>query len=243
MPITMRLSATLILMLAGLGQASAGNLYAKLEAGYAWAESAGLDDRQGYESDTCLICVPGEVDDLDDGALAGVGLGYHVNEAFRVDLTYTHRAGNDLAAGDSIGGNYHSDIKSDAVMVSGYYDLPVSVGKFKPYVGAGIGWARNRMSGIRQDWNVSPAEQGWQRDPGGSASGFAWQVMAGLTYQINAAWSADIGYRHFDGGKLETNAGTSEVQHLGSPYYEYPSGGLKGHLRTDELLLTLRYEF
>lgn len=243
MSITTRVGGTLALMIAGLAEASAGSAYLNLEAGLAWTQDAGLRDRSGYLDDSCLICVPGDVDQLDDGVLAGIGLGYRVNDAFRVDLAYTHRGQNDLDGQDSIGANYHSDIKSDAVMVSGYYDLPFAVGPLKPYVGAGIGWARNRMSSIRQDWNLAPDVQGTQRDPGGSASGFAWQVMLGLTYQINTAWSADIGYRHFDGGDLETNRGMSEVSHVGIPTYQYESGGVDGQFRTNELSLTLRYAF
>lgn len=44
----------------------------------------------------------------------------------------------------------HAGITSTTVMVNGYYDF--SAGGVRPYIGAGIGWARNETDRLVQDF-------------------------------------------------------------------------------------------
>jgi len=70
------------------------------------------------------------------------------------------------------------------VMANGYYDFKTS-GKIKPYVMAGLGIAHIKAD----DYPGSPAP--WLDD-----SYFAWQLGAGIGYEVSANTTIDVGYRY-----------------------------------------------
>ena len=70
------------------------------------------------------------------------------------------------------------------VMANGYYDFKTS-GKIKPYVMAGLGIAHIKAD----DYPGSPAP--WLDD-----SYFAWQLGAGIGYEVAKNVTIDVGYRY-----------------------------------------------
>jgi opacity protein-like surface antigen len=59
-------------------------------------------------------------------------------------------------------------------------------GKIHPYAGIGIGWSWATLKGTFPDGSVDE-----------SANAFAWQILAGVNFEITPEWSADLGYRYF----------------------------------------------
>jgi opacity protein-like surface antigen len=96
--------------------------------------------------------------------------------------TFTANFTTGFAAGPSRG-----DVSTWAVMANAWYDFG-SGGSLVPYVGGGIGYAHSklRVQGIAN----------------GSDGNFAWQLGAGVNYNISADAQIGIGYRYFDGGTV-----------------------------------------
>jgi opacity protein-like surface antigen len=93
--------------------------------------------------------------------------------------TYTGTAN---AAASSSG-----NVRTFALMANVWYDFDMG-SKFKPYIGAGVGYATNEV------------QHGLVFN--GSDSGFAWQVGAGVNYPISDGTSIGVGYRYMDAGDL-----------------------------------------
>jgi opacity protein-like surface antigen len=59
-------------------------------------------------------------------------------------------------------------------------------GKIHPYAGIGVGWS----------WATFKATSAG-RSTDESANAFAWQILAGVNFEITPNWSADVAYRYF----------------------------------------------
>src|SRR5689334_21066459 len=123
--------------------------YFKAEAGYSKARNAQYRD-DAPTNPNCVLqsgggnCF-GVLSHLGGGWNLGAGLGYKFPGGFRADVTYNHRAGFNLKGRDPAGTDFDPDVKSDAVMLNGTFDLPFTLGPLKPFVGGGIGRSRNDM--------------------------------------------------------------------------------------------------
>ena len=106
----------------------------------------------------------------------------------------------------------HFRLYKHSVMANAYFDY-LTCTPWTPYVGAGIGSAYLK------------ADNGEQAK---SVYNLAWQVMAGLTYDINSNWTLDAGYRYADLGRIRKNSGDSVT---------------KLTARDHEIMLGVRYTF
>ncbi len=83
-------------------------------------------------------------------------------------------------------------------MVNGLYDIPVGwdccSNSIVPYVGVGIGYAHQEYKNGR---NLE--FDGCHKSDRTKKYGFAWQVLAGLTYVIDCHFDASLEYRFFKG--------------------------------------------
>ena len=111
-----------------------------------------------------------------------------------------------------IGDMDHFRLYKHSVMANAYFDY-LTCTPWTPYVGAGIGSAYLK------------ADDG---DQAKSVYNLAWQVMAGLTYDINSHWTVDAGYRYADLGRIRKN---------------YGEGVAKLTARDHEIMLGVRYTF
>ena len=112
-----------------------------------------------------------------------------------------------------IGRMDHFRLYKHSVMANAYFDY-LTCTPWTPYVGAGIGSAYLK------------ADDGEQAK---SVYNLAWQVMAGLTYDINSHWTLDAGYRYADLGRIRKNSGEGYVAKLTA--------------RDHEVMLGVRYTF
>lgn len=233
----------LLLTVAGGGPAGA-QVYLRGDLGLGAATDAGVKDKAGAGNPGCLICEPGSFDDLGNSAVIGAGVGYRFSDLLRADATVSYRGGFRWRGSDVIGVSYRANVSSWALMANGYVDLPLALGPVRPFVNAGIGVAWNRMSAIQQDWGPSSlAAAGTETDPSGSSTNFAWNVGAGLAWTIRPNLSADLAYRCADLGDVETKAGISQASFAPGGTFQAPTSGVRGRLRVNEVVLSLRYAF
>ena len=113
---------------------------------------------------------------------------------------------------DEDGDVSHFRLYKHSVMANAYFDY-LTCTPWTPYVGAGIGSAYLKADGGEEAKSVY---------------NLAWQVMAGLTYDINSNWTLDAGYRYADLGRIRKNYGDSVT---------------KLTARDHEIMLGVRYTF
>lgn len=142
------------------------------------------------------------------------GVGYQFTENLRGDVTIGHWSrkvrGNASSPWRCLGVNPadvgcrfndSSDVEAWEFMANGYYDF-IRWGRFTPYVGGGLGFARVKYGSMNNeatclDNGGSPiAGCGYVADHGGRSSNrFVWALMAGTSIDITERLKADIGYR------------------------------------------------
>jgi opacity protein-like surface antigen len=151
------------------------------------------------------------------------GVGYQVNNWFRADVTGEYRGGSRLrslfvfsdptnvAPKQQMAADFYSgDLSSIVGLVNGYADLGTWNG-ITPYVGAGVGFARNTLSGLNAV-SENTVGVGEPTSPGGgyandhSRWNFAWALMAGLSFDVTQNLKLDLGYRYLDVGKFTSGS-------------------------------------
>lgn len=215
--------------------------YVKLDTGWSWARDAGMKDDEPSSPNCVLqpasgtVC-NGTLNTLGSSFIIGAGIGYKLPMGFRVDLTYQNRSGYDLKGSDPAGTTFDPKVNSNAILVNGYYDIPVTIAeRVRPFVGGGIGWVKNKMDNLK--WR-DPGFSGGL--PGGTWSGTAWQLTLGADVKVGNNWVVEVGYRYVDLGKIvkEAGAGTSGDAFNAANF----TTKMTGKLRANEFLLSFRYE-
>jgi opacity protein-like surface antigen len=92
-------------------------------------------------------------------------------------------------------GPVDADHQTFSVLANVWYDF--DVGGFKPYLGGGIGWAETEFEGTYIG-TVSLVNTPFSFED----SGFAWQVGAGINFDISPNVMLGIGYRYFSGPEV-----------------------------------------
>ena len=124
---------------------------------------------------------------------------------------------------------YRSEIKSQFVMANIYYDFDTG-SDWVPYLGAGLGYAR-----VKADNSVEFDGQSMSLSK--SSNNFAWNVTAGVAYNVTENLSIDASYRFMDLGKAKTSGNFD----LGQAYTH--DVHTKSKVRTNELNIGIRYTF
>lgn len=217
-----------------------GETYIRAEAGYSNPRSANLRDDNPTSPECFLIAaVPGpcngELNDLGHGRTFGVGLGFRFTEAFRADLTYNRRTGYNLRGADPAGTSFDPPVKSDSIMLNGFFDLPVMMKSIRPFIGAGIGRSRNDMDPIH--WNDPGCCTGVLT--GGKKSDTAWQITLGADIALDKGWVLEVLYRYADMGDIRKDRGPDQAGLFGTGV----TGPATGKLRSDEIVVGVRRSF
>ena len=146
-----------------------------------------------------------------DSATIDAGVGYQINNWFRADITGEYRSQANYrgtewyvcpgCAGPLGGDGYAAGISSVLLMANGYVDLGTWYG-VTPFVGAGVGMASNKMSGLT-DTGIGVAAGGLAANS--TNTNFAWALMAGLGFNVNEHLKMELGYRYLNMGKIASN--------------------------------------
>jgi opacity protein-like surface antigen len=156
-----------------------------------------------------------------------LGVGYQFNNWFRFDVTGEYRGGShfqslyvindatNINTGNptQIADFYRGNISSWVGLFNGYVDLGTWYG-ITPYVGAGVGIARNTLSGMTDQGIVTYTTTGPVVTAGpsggyfsdGSKTNFAWALMTGLDFDVTQNLKLELGYRYLDLGQYTSGA-------------------------------------
>jgi opacity protein-like surface antigen len=144
--------------------------------------------------------------DLGDTTTFGGGVGYEFNNWFRVDVTAEYR---DKAAFKTIGSytNFcagggtcfdvtQGNLASTVVMANAYVDLG-TWWCLTPYIGAGLGGAYNRTTGVTDNGINSDGTSGFGFTTSDASQwSLAWNAQAGVTYNVTNAFKVDLNVRY-----------------------------------------------
>jgi opacity protein-like surface antigen len=145
--------------------------------------------------------------DIGDQAMAGVGVGYQVNNWFRGDVTGEYRTSaayrsvntyTAFCANNFCQDSYTANVASGVFLANAYFDLGTWYG-VTPFVGAGIGGAIHKFSGM------TDLGAGSGYSTGITTTNLAWAVMTGLDFNITPNLKMEIGYRYLDMGRITSN--------------------------------------
>jgi opacity protein-like surface antigen len=150
---------------------------------------------------------------LSSSELADVGVGYQFNHWLRGDITAEYRDGghfqslytlNIPASGTQYANFYRGDVSSMIGMANLYADVGTWYG-ITPFVGGGVGLARNTLYGMTDTGQVYTPTFGGPSGgyfSNGSTTNFAWALMAGLDFNIAPNLKLELGYRYLNYGKV-----------------------------------------
>ena len=185
--------------------------------------------------------------------LIDVGAGYRFNSWFRVDGTLEYRAGANLQslytltdpASPGFGGPaqfadfFRADVSSFIGLINGYVNLGTYLG-VSPFIGAGLGFADNSVSGLTDQGISSSA---YFSSPAGgyfsnrSKTSFAWALMAGLDFNVTPNLRLEMGYRYLNYGSIGTGGSNCLAGAGGGTFsLQNCSAGVANHLYTHNTL-------
>jgi len=201
-------------------------LYVRADLGLSFVD--GVDDGNWLDPDS-----RGLGGALEDSTLFGGGIGYRFTGSLRADVTLLYRGELDYSskAEDEFGntGTAAAAAASLTGLVNVYYDVPVDFA-LRPFIGAGAGFARNRLGAV--DYTLNGADL--DREEGETTTRFAWAAMAGLSLDVSPALTVELAYRYLDAGEIATSG-------------DFASGGtlpaLSSDLVTHEATVGFRYRF
>jgi opacity protein-like surface antigen len=139
-------------------------------------------------------------EDTDNTIVADIGVGCQFTENLRADVTLGYRS---KAKVEDDFNSLDAKFSALTVMVNAYYDIGNFNG-FTPYVGAGIGLSRNKISDINL-----PATS-----TSGTKTSFAYSLQAGVSYDYSEALAIDASYRYIDLGKGQSGPATIDIDKL-----------------------------
>ena len=191
------LLATSAIALLGAGQAQAGDGFYISVLGGANFQQSKTATPLFFTSDTLSP---------DTGFLIGGAVGVHADrwlKGLRAEVEASYRRNNFHGSWGSFlsEGVLHANTSTFAVMANVWYDIDIGM-KWKPYVGGGAGWARAHADGAL----ITTSGAGTNTEPFSvDRSGFAWQLGAGLNYEVQDGVKLGLGYRFFRGPNLRTS--------------------------------------
>lgn len=190
-------ASTVALVVGGLGQATAadlfvpppppeptGCLYARVDGSARFHERPTVTKYHGGE----LVEAYGE-EFKDTGAIEA-GIGCSFTEHLRGDVTVGYAFKQKLRDGFN---SLEADHSAITGFVNVYYDV-ADFGGITPYVGGGIGVAHHRISNVTLPDEASS----------GGHTSFAWNLQAGVSFQISHNIALDVGYRYVDLGDAKS---------------------------------------
>jgi opacity protein-like surface antigen len=159
-----------------------------------------------------------------------IGIGRSLHQWLRIDLTGEYRSRSHLNAYDNLTADVlplPGDVLQANTRYSGYLSSGVGLANmyidlgnwrgFTPYIGGGIGFARNEISGLHTATigSLTDAVTGAvitqatsATSPDHSQWDLAWALMAGFSYDLNDSMKLDVGYRYIDlGGSVSSSSG------------------------------------
>lgn len=150
--------------------------------------------------------------DLEESVVAGLAVGYYINEAFRVEAEARFRSqepedgylsGKNGRASESF--NLGGDVDTTTVMANIIYEFD-NTSRFTPYLKGGAGIA---YSDVNADLDIQPTftmfglTDRWEY-PDNDETNFAWSVGFGCDYSLSDNVLLGLEYQYIDMGDIAT---------------------------------------
>lgn len=214
-----------ILMLALLSVSGSGVVMAQDFEQYVSAKGALSYVQNKYTGTTALSGkAVNNFDHKKSHSVAGLRLAYGLDWQWgwtdlRTEVEYGYNGKAKLNLRDNHV-NARNTVNSHTMMVNAYYDIDLE-SAWKPYVGVGVGVAQVKSD--NRVGNVYFSDK---------SNNFAWNISAGVTYQVNEKLAIDAGYRYTDYGKAKSDG------NMGNRHVKTES-----KIRGNELNIGVRYTF
>lgn len=142
------------------------------------------------------------------GYVVGGAIGYRMCEGLRIEGEISYRY-NQLKSFvvkneefDDVKFCTHGHLREVAYMANLIYDIDTccwdpcwtACGQIFPYIGGGIGYGQQKLSGREED-----EDEFLIFDAGNRKNGFAWQIIAGIGYDFSPCADISIEYRFHKG--------------------------------------------
>jgi opacity protein-like surface antigen len=255
----MKLNVMVLNLVLGLSLASpafAADLYVRVSGGVDWLKDVNFrDDKDGINpalfgdaigSDGRPIGAYGDFGTVAfvEGAVGMRVLPWLRTEfalAYRPDMGYSGQVNFTGLTGPQPVSGKASSLSGLANLYLDISGLPgVSLGRFQPYVGGGVGFATNWLDEMTYRFPQLPPKHTYSIVPSGDRTDLAFMLTAGTGYQLTKRLVLDISYRYTDLGKVQTNVGTMTMDGSVSSLV---IGGTSAPLRSHGMLAGLRYQF
>ena len=206
------LASAAMAILASSGQAQARDFYVSVLGGANWWPSQTRVTTFGTSTTFHF--------NADTGFVVGGAVGVHLDKWLNglraeVEASYRrNRLNGHWVSSNSDSGALVGHVSTFSLLANVWYDIDCG-SKFKPYVGGGAGWARTRFEAVRITSNGTDTSGTTSFD----ASGFAWQLGAGVNYEVMPGVDLGLGYRftvdpklHLGGEGISTESFTLDNQ-------------------------------
>jgi opacity protein-like surface antigen len=195
-----------------LPSAFAENIYVSGQVGV----SQQTNDAKPYGKNIAVDAdFPGTFDS-GDGNVGSIGLGYIINENFRIETQLSYHDADfnsrNLGTGARNGEEYilNGELKSKTLTVEGFYDF-ASDSAFTPYVKVGVGVSDNSYSARLGGQGVAAFDQFdgavdgyYDAYADGDSTEFTWNVGAGASYELTDSASVYAEYQYVAFGDVIT---------------------------------------
>ena len=198
------------------------------------------------------------------------GIGYKVSPLFKVDGSYSYRGQYRYSkhferlnnpSGVSLQPNTRSfNLNANSLLFSGtfylkglesfYPTLPKifvnnlgSFGTVQPIIGGGIGVSYNTVTNFQTITDNTNWITNVKQDK--TLASFAWQLNAGVDWQISERFSFDIGYRYFNAGRFNSSDACDSRLNSSNGDYVTPawSPNWQATLSANEVYFTSKVNF
>jgi opacity protein-like surface antigen len=195
---TAAVSAALLATVGAWPAGADGNFYLKPHLGVGLVQDNDFDRGGG--------AFPGADGDgqYDSGWAAGLGLGYRYANGWSAEIDWEYRTNDvDKVRFPGRPSIDDGDLASSIVYLNGYYSLGSPGARFRPYVGAGLGWV--------QEIDLDLGSTSYSSD-----GDIAWQLMGGVETALAAGWrmQGELRYSRVAGVDLDREGGRGRLTDL-----------------------------
>lgn len=244
-------------LLLGLAQsAQAEGWYLRGGLGYEHTRSARFADVDCTSTQPPALfgCVAGSdgrrigaYGDFGKGWMGEVAVGRALSPWLRAEVSYARRGGLDFRGNANflaVGAQQpvEASFTSQSIMMNLYADLSplagLDTGRFQPYVGVGLGAARNRLGSSLYRFPENTGRHQSSVVPGSTQTGLAYMLTVGTGVRIDTRLTLDFALRYSDLGRVETDRGAMQMNHVPAGIVINPT---RAELRSHGVMIGLRY--
>ncbi|NCA71571.1 MAG: porin family protein [Sphingobacteriia bacterium] len=146
----------------------------------------------------------------------------------------------------SVGSNQpvSAELESWNGMANVFLDLAplsgIDLGRFQPYIGAGVGVARNSLGEMTYRFPDNPKRHKISVTPDGDRTNVAYRLAIGTGYALTETIALDLSAYYIDLGKVGTDAGRMAMNTIPAGI---PIDETEADLRAFGFSIGLRYDF